>query len=70
MISEGGVKRQTFLFFLSGEKFSYGFKSLVKLGVWKKISKSKQVGGFFKFDTKLQVLERFLLFLSKKTTIF
>ena len=33
-------------------------------------SKSKQVGGFFKFDTKLQVLKRFLLFLSKKTTIF
>ena len=52
------------------QQFSYGFKSLVKLGVWNKISKSQQVGGFFKFDTKLQILRRFLLFLSKKTTIF
>ena len=29
-----------------------------------------EVGGFFKFDTKLQVFRRFLLFLRKKRQFF
>ena len=44
------------------EKFSYGFKNLVKLGVRKK--NTQQVGRFLIFYAKLQVLPWFLLFLS------
>ena len=49
------------------EKFSYGFKNLVNLWVGKK--KSHKVEQFLIFHAKLQVLSRFLLFLSKKTII-
>ena len=49
---------------------SYGFKILVKLGVRKKNSKSKHVGRFLIFQTKLQVLSWFFLFLSKKRQFF
>ena len=52
------------------KNFLMGLKVWWSWGSGKKKSKSQQVGGFFKFDTKLQVLKRFLLFLSKKTTIF
>ena len=35
------------------QQMSYGFKHLVKLGVWKKKSKTQQVGDFSKIDPQL-----------------
>ena len=49
---------------------SYGFKNFVKFEVENFFSKYQQVGRFLIFQTKLHVLPRFFLFLSKKRQFF
>ena len=55
---------------IGAQQKSYGFKSFVKLEVENFFSKSQQVGRFLFFKTKLHVLPRFFLFLSKKRQFF